>query len=164
VLKEFRRPEQNAKLNSEKILRVFFTVPIRNANTRAAYYRAIQSAEGADGLFDERDDVILPGGIGLYGPISEPTAAARLGAKRPGLVSGKQELGDDCEFCDWTIAARTIERKDHRASERGWHDADLSSGEQGERQADRSHHPWTRTAAKLGPASSTTHDYSRRRD
>jgi hypothetical protein len=36
------------------------------------------------------------------------TFFTRLGAKRPGLVSGKQELGNDGEFCDWTIAARTM--------------------------------------------------------
>ena len=42
------------------------------------------------------DDGVLPA-------YSQPTAAARLGAKRPGLVSGKQKLWNDRKFCDWTF-------------------------------------------------------------
>ena len=36
--------------------------------------RDVQSAEDADGLFDERDDVILPGDIGLYKALPLPPA------------------------------------------------------------------------------------------
>jgi hypothetical protein len=42
------------------------------------------------------DDGVLPA-------YSQPTAAARLGAERPGLVSGKQKLWNDRKFCDWTF-------------------------------------------------------------
>jgi hypothetical protein len=42
------------------------------------------------------DDGVLP-------DYSQPTEAARLGAKRPGPVSGKQKLWNDRKFWDWAF-------------------------------------------------------------
>jgi hypothetical protein len=64
----------------------------------------------------------MPFDHGVLPAYSQPTAAARLGAKRPGLVSGKQKLWNDRKFCDWTfdlmesISNRLNKAKQRRAT------------------------------------------------
>ena len=54
--------------------------------------RDVQSAEGADGLFDERDDVILPGDIGLY---EQGASTGRSDLPGDLLSLGNPAAGDD---------------------------------------------------------------------
>jgi hypothetical protein len=54
--------------------------------------RDVQSAEGADGLFDERHDVILPGDIGLY---EQGVSTGRSDLPGDLLSLGNPAAGDD---------------------------------------------------------------------
>src|SRR6266446_86626 len=54
--------------------------------------RDVQSAEGADGLFDERHDVILPGDIGLY---EQGVSTGRSDLPCDLLSLGNPAAGDD---------------------------------------------------------------------
>jgi hypothetical protein len=52
----------------------------------------VQSAEGADGLFDKRDDVILPGDVGLY---EQGASTGRSDLPGDLLSLGNPAAGDD---------------------------------------------------------------------